>query len=107
MGKAQRAKGRRGEAEAKHMLADRDYTILADTSAGISSDDLVALSPEGRVVSVEVKNQKSINVPTFLKQCMDNAKKNDWLLMCKIDGTSSWLVLAKNKRATVWHNKGD
>lgn len=107
MGKPSRDKGRRGEAAAKRLLADRDYTILADTSAGLSTDDLVVQSPEGKVVSVEVKNCKLINVPAFLKQAKENAKKNRWMLLAHISGTSSWLVMTTGARPVVWHEKGE
>ena len=105
MSKSSRDKGKRGERTAKLLLADRDYTILADTTAGLSTDDLVVLSPGGKVVSVEVKNCKLINVPVFRKQATANAKRNDWMLRLKIDGTSSWLVLGNGRSPVVWHEK--
>ena len=42
-----RRKGRRGESAAKKLLAERDFEILADTAAGLATDDLVAQSPDG------------------------------------------------------------
>lgn len=105
MGKAQRDKWRRGEAAAKRLLADRGYTILADTSAGLSTDDLVVQSPEGRIVSVEVKNTKAISIQQFVRQARNNAGKHDWLLLCHIHNTSSWLVMGKNRLPVVWHEK--
>lgn len=107
MGKASRDKGRRGEAAAKRLLADRDYTILADTSAGLSTDDLVVQDPDGNVVSVEVKNCVLINVPKFVEQARTNAKKNPWLLLCKIHNSAAWLVLGKNRKPGIWHEKGE
>lgn len=105
MGKPSRDKGRRGERTAKNLLADRDWIILADTSAGLSTDDLVCQSPDGKVVSVEVKNTKQIDVPAFVKQARTNAKRNAWMLMCHISGTSSWLVMGSGKTPVVWHEK--
>lgn len=105
MSKASRSKGRRGETAAKCLLADRDYTILADTSAGLSTDDLVVQSPDGKVFSVEVKNTRLIDVPKFRAQAIRNAKRNSWLLLCKIDNTKSWLVIKKGAIPSVWHEK--
>lgn len=105
MGSQSRDKGRRGEREAKAMLADRGYTILADTSAGLSTDDLVVMDQAGKVYSVEVKNTKLINLPVFLAQARGNAKKNAWMLLCKLDRQGAWLVLGKDRPATVWHTQ--
>lgn len=105
MGKPSRDKGRKGQREAKELLADRDYEILADTSSGLSTDDLVVKCPLGKIYSVEVKNTKSINIAAFRKQAITNAKRNPWILVCKIDQTSSWLVLQKGARPVVWHEK--
>ncbi len=105
MGKSAREKGRRGERVAKLLLADRDWQILADTTAGLSTDDLVCMSPDGKVVSVEVKNCKQIDVPAFVRQARTNAKKNAWMLMCHISGTASWLILGSGRTPVVWHEK--
>ena len=102
MGKSSRNKGKRGERAAKDLLTSRDWTILADTTAGLSTDDLVCQSPDGRVVSVEVKNCKLINVPEFVKQARANAKNNHWLLLCHIDNTRSWLGMGKGRLPGVW-----
>jgi Holliday junction resolvase len=105
-GKATRNKGRKGEREAKALLLDRDFTILADTSAGLATDDLIVQDHNGKVYSVEVKNTKSVNVPLYISQARKNSKKNDWMLLCKLDRSSSWLVFQKNKVPVVWHTKG-
>lgn len=104
-GLTSRRKGRRGETTAKRLLRDREYTILADTTAGIATDDLVVKDPEGRVWSVEVKNQKSINPSNFRKQARENAGRNHWMVLAHIDGTSAWLVLRPAARPTVWYEK--
>ena len=107
MGKQSRNKGKRGERAAKNLLTGRDWTILADTTAGLSTDDLVCQSPDGRVVSVEVKNTKLINVPEFVKQARTNAKKNHWLLLCHLDSTRSWLVMGKGGLPVIWHEQSN
>ena len=84
-----RRKGRRGESAAKRLLADHDYTILADTTAGLCTDDLVAQSDDGCVWSVEVKNCRNIQVALFAGQARRNAGKKRWMLMCKIHQTAS------------------
>lgn len=106
MSKASQSKGKKGEREAKRLLEDRDFTILADTSAGLSTDDLVIQAADGKIYSVEVKNTKAIDIPKYRTQAKTNAKKLDWLLLCKIDQTSSWLVMGKNRLPVVWHSKG-
>ena len=103
MSKASRDKGKRGERSAKALLIARDYTILADTTAGLSTDDLVVQSPGGEILSVEVKNCKLINIPVFVKQAKTNAKKNHYLLMCHISGTSAWLIMGSNRVPVIWH----
>lgn len=105
MSKASRAKGRRGETCAKALLTERDFIILADTSAGVSQADLIARDEMGTVWAVEAKNTKAINVPAYRTQAKTQAGKLHWLLLCKLDGTSSWLVMGKNRKATVWHER--
>lgn len=107
MGKPARAKGRRGECAAKSLLRDRDWEIVADSSSGLSTDDLIALCPDGVLHSVEVKNCKSINLPAFRKQAIDNAKRRPWLLLMKLDGTKSWLIMGRGRRPVVWSEKGE
>ena len=105
-GKATRNKGRKGEREAKALLLDRDYAILADTTAGLETDDLVVQGPDGTVYSVEVKNTKQIDIPSFRTQAIKNAKKTPWMLLCRIDREGCWLVLRRGKFPVVWHDKG-
>ena len=104
-GKSTRSKGRRGETEAKALLTERDWEILADTTAGLATGDLVVRSPEGRVYDVEVKNRVEIHVPHFVSQARRNAGKSEWMVMAKIANTSSWLCLAKGKKPWVWHTR--
>ena len=105
MGKASRDKGRRGERQAKDLLTSRDFTILADTTSGLATEDLVVQDEMGTIWKCEVKNTKLIDIPKFRKQARDQADKFRWLLLMKIDGTSSWLVMGKDKSPVVWHEK--
>lgn len=102
-----RNKGKVGERTAKRLLTDNDYTILADTTAGLSTGDIVAKSPDGTIYDVEVKNRRQLNIPLFVGQARKNAgrSKVDWMVLCKIDSTTSWLVLRKGYKPTVWHEK--
>ena len=100
-----RRKGRRGEAAAKRLLADHDYEVLADTTAGLCTDDLVARTVDGCVWSVEVKNCRNIQVTMFVGQARRQAGKKRWMLLCKIDQTGSWLVMRKGLKPTIWHEK--
>lgn len=102
MSKASRDKGKRGERTAKAMLIERGYIILADTTAGLSTDDLV-VERDGIILSVEVKNTKQIDIPAFVKQARTNAKKNHWLLMMHLDSTSTWLVMGSMRVPVCWH----
>jgi Holliday junction resolvase-like predicted endonuclease len=106
-GKTIRDKGRKGEREAKLLLQDKDYTILADTTAGLSTGDLLVRSPDDITYDCEVKNRRILNISEFVGQARKNSAKNktEWMVMAKIDGTSSWLVLAKNKLPVTWHMK--
>lgn len=104
-GSRSRDKGKRGERAAKNLLTERDYTILADTTAGLSTDDLVVQSPGGEIISVEIKNTKQIDLPAYIKQARTNAKKLAWMLMCKLDNYSAWLILGSNRKPVIWHEK--
>lgn len=103
--KQTRDKGRRGEREAKRLLNDRDWEILADTTAGLATGDLIVKSPDGIIYDVEVKNRNIINPSMFVGQAMKNAGRQRWMVMAKIANTSSWLCLAKSKKPWVWHGK--
>jgi len=104
MGKSQRTKGRAGQLSARHLLEDRDWQVN-ELNGGTSVADFLAIDPDGQPWSVEVKNQIAINVRAFRKQAISQAGKLPWLLLCKVDGTSSWLVLMKGERPRVWHSK--
>ena len=107
MGKKSRSKGKRGEREARNLLADRDWIILANTADGEECEDIIATCPKGIIYSIEVKNTKNIQVDSFKKQAVTNADKKrlPWALMCKIAQTRSWLIMRKSCKPVVWHEK--
>jgi Holliday junction resolvase-like predicted endonuclease len=106
-GKATRNKGKEGQRQAKALLKDRDWTIIADTSAGLATGDLIVESPEGIRYDVEVKNRREVHVPCFIGQARKSAEatKSAWMVLAKLDGFASWLVLRKGEKPTVWHQK--
>ena len=106
-GKTTRNKGKEGERLAKQLLRDRDWTIVADTSAGLATGDLIAISPEGVMYDVEVKNRREIQVPVFIGQARKQAEKTKlaWMVLAKIDGSTGWLVMRKGHKHDVWHQK--
>jgi hypothetical protein len=106
MSKMQRTKGRAGQLAARHLLQDRDWAVH-ELNAGTSIADFVAISPTGCTYSVEVKNAVSMNVRAWRKQAVAQAGRLPWMLLCKVDGTGSWLVLMKASRPCVWHEKGN
>ncbi len=104
-GLTSRRKGRRGEAAAKRLLGDHDYVVLADTTAGIATDDLLAQDETGRIWSCEVKNCRNMALPQWVNQARRQAKRNRWMLLMHINGTTSWLILRQGERPVVWHEK--
>ena len=104
MSKANRDKGRRGQLAARRLLEDRDY-ILAELNSGTAVADFWATDPAGKTWSVEVKNTSSINVRAYRSQAVRQSGRMPWMLVCRIDGTGSWLVMRQGERPTVWHDK--
>lgn len=106
VGASQRAKGRRGQSEAISLLTARDWDC-GDLSAGLSTEDILAIDTDGNSWSVEVKNCASINVRSFKKQAQEQAKKRRsarWMVLARVDGYSgSWLVLRQGFEPVVWH----
>ena len=107
MGKASRSKGRRGQQEARTLLESRDWTC-AELNAGTSAEDFIAVSPEGKSYSAEVKNTVSITT-AHREQAMRQAKARrlPWMLLSHIAGTSSWLVQRQGETPVVWSLKGE
>lgn len=107
MGKPQRSKGKRGERKARELLSDKDWNILANTADGGECEDIIAMCPSDRLYSIEVKNRKIIDMREFRKQASSNAKKKKllWMIMAKIEGSSSWLIWRQGEPPRVWHEK--
>lgn len=105
MGKLSRTKGRAGQSMFSNMLRDRDYNVV-DTTAGKTTEDCLAIAPDGVIWSVEIKKTAMIT-PAHLKQAMAQAKerKARWMLANHIAGTSSWLVRRQGMQPVVWHQK--
>ena len=101
-GKATRAKGRRGETQAKELLQSLHYRVH-DLTAGLDSEDLVATDPYGKTWSVEVKNTVAITT-AHRADAMARAKASrlPWMLMSAIAGTGCWLVQRQGHRPAVW-----
>lgn len=87
------------------LLASRDYQI-ADLSAGVQSEDILAIDSSGQVWCVEVKNTATIT-PAHKRQAINQAARRGqsvrWMLANKIEGSSSWLVRRQGERPAVWH----
>ena len=108
MGKMSRSKGSRGQTAAKHLLQDRDWQVIP-TSAGYDSEDFCCLNPQtgGALWAVEVKMCKLIDIPKFVRQAQQQAKRRKamWMLMCHVHGTKSWLVMRQGDKPTIWEQK--
>ncbi len=102
MSKAQRDKGRRGQAEFGNLIRSRDWDVV-DTSSGMACEDMLAKDPAGRYWSCEVKNTVAITT-AHRAQAMKQADKRKLprLLASKIAGTSAWLIQRKGEKPVVW-----
>lgn len=102
MSKAQRDKGRRGQTAAENMLRERNWQT-DPISAGIKREDIIAVDPQGKQWSVEVKNCANIMLSHRL-QAMEQAKKRGlpWMLMSKIHGTRCWVIQRQGCNPIVW-----
>ena len=106
-GRKSRSKGKKGEREARNILADRDWLLLANLADGDEVEDMIVKCPKDIVYSVEVKNRKLVDIVKFRSQAKTNAdkKKLPWMLMIKLESTSSWLIMRKSCKPVVWHEK--
>lgn len=104
-GSPTRNKGRRGQTAALQLLREMDWTV-ADLSSGVACEDGLAIDPYGIIWAVEVKNTASITMQHRL-QAMEQAKnrKERWMLMSRIQNTSSWLVQRQGMRPAIWHER--
>ena len=102
MSKASRAKGRKGQQEAAELLRSRDWSV-AELNAGTASEDFIAVSPDGKSYSVEVKNTVAITL-AHKRQAIaqGRARKLPWLLASKIADSSSWLIQRQGEKPIVW-----
>lgn len=102
MSAASRNKGRKGQREAADLLRSRDWTV-AELNAGTVAEDFLAVNPDGKSYSVEVKNTVAIT-EAHRKQATAQAKARrlPWMLVSKISGTSSWLVQRQGEKPIVW-----
>ena len=104
-GRATRNKGRRGQQEAKRLLADRDWRVI-EANSGEAEADMLAIDTLGKTWLVEVKNCAAITT-AHREQAMRQAKAKrlPWMLISKIAGTSDWLVQRQNTICTTWREK--
>jgi predicted RecB family endonuclease len=107
MASRSRSKGKRGERIARDLLGDKDWVVLANTADGVECEDIIANCPSGKTYSIEVKNRKAIDMTAFKKQASNNSKKKKllWMVMAKIEGSSSWLIWKQGEPPRVWHEK--
>ena len=102
MRKAQRDKGRRGQAEFGNLIRSRDWDVV-DTSSGMACEDMVAKDADGVYWSIEVKNTVAITTAHRAQAiAQGNKRKLPWLLASKIAGTSAWLIQRKGEKPVVW-----
>ena len=101
-GNATRNKGRRGQREAKLLLAERDWRFV-EVNAGEADADILAIDQKGRTWCVEVKNTAAITTAhraQAMKQAQ--AKRLPWMLMSKVAGTPCWLVQRQGVAPAIW-----
>jgi Holliday junction resolvase len=94
MGKSQRAKGARGQREARAVLESHGYHVT-QIACGIKSEDLLA-EYDAVTWSVEVKWHKIADISAFEKQAREQAKRRSlpYLLLVRIpDRPHTFLAL--------------
>jgi Holliday junction resolvase-like predicted endonuclease len=97
-----RAKGRRGQQEAKNLLLSRDWQI-AELNAGQAVEDILATDPDGRAWSVEVKRTRDITLAHRVQAVRQaKARRKPWMLMSHIEGTASWLIQRQGREPAIW-----
>ena len=103
MGKAQRAKGARGQSEAKKLLEARGW-IVDPITCGVKREDMIATCPDGKQWSVEVKNCKLINMAKFRRQAREQARKRKlpYMVMAKIEGSKFWIIERQGMLLKLW-----
>lgn len=105
MGKASRDKGKRGQREFRRLLKERDWTFM-ESRAGAEEEDILAISPDGRVYAVEVKNCLQIALPQFLKQAKEQAQRRGkhvgFMLACGIHGFRETFLVITATGCEIW-----
>jgi len=107
MSRSQRAKGNRGESEARDVLLERGYSII-ETSRGRSCEDIIATAGT-RTYSVEVKWHELWNLKAWRRQAKANAakRKAHWMLMVRITGAPhTFYVEDGDGRPRIWTGNG-
>ena len=101
-GKYARNRGRRGQTAAANILRSRDWTV-ADLSAGVECEDIIATDPDGRTWSVEVKNTRAHTIQ-HISQANEQARRRKlpWMLMWHRHGSSEWFVFRQGQKTQVW-----
>ena len=106
MSGSQRAKGKRGESEAREFLRNRGYKVIP-LRCGEKSEDILA-TLDGVTYAVEVKNCAIWNWARFRAQAMDNAEARGarWVLMMRVPFYKAFVVLFQgDKRVHVWNQE--
>ena len=78
---------------------------MVATRLGRADCDLVAVSPQGVITSVEVKNCRQWDFTQWRKQARENAakRKSPWLLLLRVpDHKGVFYVEGKDQPPTVW-----
>jgi len=99
-----RNKGRRGETEACHLLAERGWEIV-ELGPGRLSEDVLATDSAGRRFSVEVKNHRVWRLCAWRTQAKAQAKARGcrWLLLCRVPNMpGTFYVEGSCTVPTVW-----
>jgi Holliday junction resolvase-like predicted endonuclease len=101
-GSHSRNKGKVGEREARDVLTERGFDILADTTDGQACCDLI-VQKGAHVYFVEVKNRASIDLCATEKQARRQAGKRRWLCMCRLAGYPlTFLVTGTDQLPVIW-----
>lgn len=106
MSAASRRKGKRGEADAERLLAERDWKVQRGRP-GVPGPDLLAADPLGKLWAVEVKHARVWHWPRWTAQARDQARAHrlPWALLAKIPGTRTWLLLRQGKPPVLWNER--
>lgn len=106
MGKMQRTKGRLGQQKARDLLAGRNWSV-AELNSGKSAEDFIAIDPNGKAWSVEVKNTANMTMD-HVRQARRQGKERrmPWLLMQHIHDSRFWLVRGQGLYPMLWEEQG-